>query len=112
MFEDVSAVQADVASNQGDISEIQDDITEIQEDVSAVQDDVIVVAADVERNSADITTLATFGTWCGVQNDWDTVGTITYERITFSASNNMNLAATPLDLNTGINGHVLLLSGY
>ena len=93
--EKITAVQADVGTNQGAI-------TEIQGDVVAVQDDVIVVAADVERNSADITTLATMGHWCGFREDqWNTVGTITYKRITFSASN-MNITGTPLDINTGI----------
>ena len=77
---------------------------------SAVQNDVVAVAADVERNSADITTLATFGIWCGEQDQWTTDGTttdgtITYDSITFSASNNMNIAATPLDINTGITRH-------
>ena len=101
--EKITAVQADVGSNQ-------DAITEIQGDVAAVQDDVIVVAADVEKNAADISTLATMGHWCGVQDYWTKVGTITYNRITFSDSN-MNIAATPLDINTGIKkSHVLLLS--
>jgi len=99
---DVAAVQGDVAVVQADVASNQGDIAVIQGDVSAVQDDVVVVAGDVERNSADITTLATFGTWCGEQYRWATVGTITYDSITFSASNNMNIGATPLDINTGI----------
>ena len=99
MFEVVSAVQADVASNQGDISEIQGD-------VSAVQEDIRALAGDVERNSADITTLATTGAWCGVKAVLKkTVGTITYDYLTISASNNMNIDVTPLDINTGINSH-------
>ena len=48
-------------------------LAEIQGDVAAVQDDVVVVAADVERNSVHITTLATTGTWCAVQDYWNTV---------------------------------------
>ena len=105
VFQDVAAVQGDVAAVQGDVASNQGDITEIQGDVAAVQNDVVEVAADVARNSADITTLATFGTWCGYQDTWTTDGTITYDRIKFSASNNMNYASTPLNINTGINSN-------
>merc|ERR1712110_721260 len=102
LTDEVDGVQVDVAAVQGDVAAVQGDVAVVQGDVSAVQDDVVVVAGDVERNSADITTLATFGTWCGEQYRWATVGTITYDSITFSASNNMNIGATPLDINTGI----------
>ena len=94
------------------ISDILERMGEMERNIVAVQDDVIVVAADVEKHSADITTLATFGTWCGVKNIiWDAVGTITYDRITFSDSKNMNIAVPPLDINTG-KCEVLSLSGY
>ena len=44
------------------------------------------------------------GHWCAAHNSdaWSKVGTITYDRITFSDSN-MNITDTPLDINTGIN---------
>jgi len=98
----VLLLSRDVDDLTDDVATVQRDVAVVQDDVAAVQDDVIVVAADVERNSADITTLATFGTWCGEQDRWNTVGTITYDSLTFSASNNMNYASTPLDINTGI----------
>ena len=85
-----------------DVEDLQEEVDGVQGDVAAVQDDVVAVAEDVERNSADITTLATMGTWCGTKKEWYTVGTITYDSITYSDSNNMNIAATPLDINTGI----------
>ncbi len=46
------------------------------------------------------------GHWCAArtQTVWRTVGTITYDNITFSDSN-MNITDTPLDINTGINSH-------
>ena len=102
---DITEIQGNVAAVQGDVDDLQEDVASVQGDVAAVQDDVVAVAVDVERNFADITTLSTFGTWCGVQDQWSTVGTITYDSITFSASNNMNYATTPLDINSGINRH-------
>ena len=85
-----------------DVEDLREEVDGVQGDVAAVQDDVVAVAEDVERNSADITTLATMGTWCATKKEWYTVGTITYDSITYSDSNNMNIAATPLDINTGI----------
>ena len=88
-----------------DVEDLQEEVDGVQGDVAAVQDDVVAVAEDVERNSADITRLATMGTWCATKKEWYTVGTITYDSITYSDSNNMNIAATPLDINTGITHH-------
>ena len=99
----VFLLSRDVDDLQDDVEENSANITKVFEDVATVQDNVVVVAADVERNSVDITTLATTGTWCGYQDYWSPVGTINYDSLTFSASNNMNYAATPLDINTGIN---------
>ena len=91
----------DVEDLTEDVEKNSANITKVSEDVAAVQDDAIVVANDVERNSADITTLATMGAWCGEKYIWETVGTITYDRITYSDSNNMDITGTPLDINTG-----------
>ena len=99
----VFLLSRDVDDLQDDVEENSANMTKVFEDVATVQDNVVVVAADVERNSVDITTLATTGTWCGYQDYWSPVGTINYDSLTFSASNNMNYAATPLDINTGIN---------
>ena len=95
---DVAVIQADVASNQGDFAVIR-------KAVAAVQDDVVALEESIERNSADISTLATMGHWCAAQTDgnWKRGGTITYNKLIFSASYNMNIAGTPLDINTGIN---------
>ena len=87
-----------------DVAAVQNDVTSVHNDVTAVQDDVTSMAADMERNSADITSLGVRGHWCVVQDHWNTVGTITYDTITYSDSN-LNIATTPLDINTGINSH-------
>ena len=105
---DVDDLQDDVEENSANITKVFKDVAAVQEDVSAVQDDVVVVAGDVERNSADITTLTTVGYWCGEQSSWDTVGTITYDRLSFSNSNNMEITSTPLDINTGNNSNKCL----
>ena len=102
---DVDDLQEDVEENSAIITKVVEDVTMIQGDVAAVQDDVIAVEGDVWRNSADISTLATTGTWCGYQDVWNKVGTINYNSITFSASNNLNIAVTPLDINTGNYSH-------
>ena len=96
-----------------DVAAVQNDVTSVQNDVTAVQDDVTSMAADMERNSADITSLGVRGHWCGYQDYWSTVGTITYDSITYSDSN-MNITDTPLDINTGNNSHKsqVILSGY
>ena len=73
----------------------------MKDDVAAVQNDVTSMAAGVKRNSADITILGVMGHWCGYKFIWDTVGTITYDSITYSDSN-MNIPDTPLNINTGI----------
>ncbi len=137
--DDVASVQGDVASVQGDVvsvtedveknsanitkvfedvAAVQGDVAAVKGDVAAVQDDVVSVAEDVERNSAEITTLGVMGSWCAARTSyWSTgnIGTITYDSLTFSSSNNMNLAAIPLDINTGINRNTssdILLSEY
>ena len=93
----------DVEDLTDEVDGVQVDVAAVQGDVAAVQDDVVLVAADVERNSADITTLGTRGTWCSYRDgQWNTAdSTITYDRLTISDSNNMNIAGTPLDVNTG-----------
>ena len=54
----------DVKDLQEEVDGVHGDVAEVQGDVAAVQDDVIAVAEDLERNSADITSLGTRGTWC------------------------------------------------
>ena len=63
------------------------------EEVTGVQYDVVTVAEDVAS-------LATRGTWCATKDTWNTVGTISCDRLTFSDSN-INITETPLDINTG-----------
>ena len=78
-------------------------ITKVLDDVTAVQDDVASVQEDVERNFADITSLGVRGHWCATSyGPWTTVGTITYDSLSYSDSN-MNIMSTPLDIKTGIN---------
>ena len=90
MKDDVAAVQGDVAAVQGDVTAV-------------LGSNITKVLEDVVRNTADITSLGLRGHWCGEQDGpWNTVGTITYDSITYSDSN-MDITATPLDINTGIN---------
>ena len=89
-----------------------EDIKNLKEKLEAVVVNITAVQDDVERNSADITSLGVRGHWCGYQSYWDTLGTITYDSITFSDSN-MNITGTPLDIDTGNNSHkCYYLSGY
>ena len=78
-----------------------EDIRKLTDDITAVQNDVASMAADVERHSADITSLGVRGYWCATRNEkWNTVGTITYESLTYSDSN-LDITSTPLDINSG-----------
>ena len=54
----------------------------------------------------DVTTAVHgFGTWCAEKGGpLPTLGTITYDSITYSDSN-MNITDTPLNITTGINIH-------
>ena len=88
--------------HSANITKALEDVAAVQDDVAEVQGDVAAVQEDVKRNSAVITTSARRGTWCGKQVSWRTVGTITYDSITYSDFNNMSIAAPPLDINTGM----------
>ena len=123
--EKITQTQSSMVLLSKDVEDLTDEVEGVQGDVAAVQGEVIAVAEDVERNSADITTLKVMGHWCATQSSWDrvvnsgirdTVGTITYDRLTYSDSN-MNFTGTPLDIKTGkyrIQSvlQVFLLSGY
>ena len=114
VFEDVAAVQADVITVASDVEENSDLITNILDDVvsltSSYQQQEFQIetltssdqqqTVEIESLSSQIDSLGARGHWCGYQHQWTTVGTITYERLTFSDSN-MNITATPLDINTG-----------
>ena len=99
--DDVASVTEDVERNSANITNVLEDVAAVQGDVAALQDDVVAVADDVESNSAAITTLGVLGSWCATKNDWSTVGTITYDILTYSDSNNMEITSTPLDINSG-----------
>lgn len=73
-----------------------EDITTEMEDMKKNFQDII------EDQASKIKSLGTRGTWCGYKHSWKTVGTITYENLTISNSNNMEITRTPLDINTGI----------
>ena len=55
-----------------------------------------------EEQARQIKSLGTRGSWCGYQDLWNKVGTITYDRLIFSTSKNMEIRGTPLDITTGI----------
>ena len=58
-----------------------------------------------EELAEQIGSLSIRGSWCGYQDVWNSKGTVTYDRLTFSNSNNMEITGTPLDINTGINSN-------
>ena len=60
LSEEVDSNKEDIEFNQLKTDLLSRDVEDLTDDVAAVQDNVVEVAADVERNSADITTLATF----------------------------------------------------
>ena len=56
-----------------------------------------------EEQARQIRSLDTRGSWCAHRKgSWNTVGTITYDRLIFSTSKNMEIRGTPLDITTGI----------
>ena len=112
MSEDVVSNRDDITVNQLKTELLTRDVGDLQDDVTTVQDEVVAVAEDVEslsssdqQQAAQIQSLGTRGTWCGyIFGPWNTVGTITYDSLTFSDSN-MEIAGTPLDINTGNYSH-------
>ena len=94
-----------------EMEDMKKNIMRNEEKITDNELSVFLLTRNVEENSDDITSLGLRGHWCGYRYLWETgPGTITYERITYSDSN-MN-TGTPLDINTGMNSHKLLLSGY
>ena len=89
-----------ITDNQSSVLLLSRDVDDLQEDVERNSANITKVSVDVEENVADITTLGTIGTWCATKFSWYTVGTITYDGLTFSDSN-MYVTETPLDINTG-----------
>lgn len=122
--EKIDQAQSSVVLLSKDVDDLTDEVVTVAEDVernsaniTIVQDDVVAVAEDVESLSssdqhqeAQIKSLGARGTWCGYQNEWTAIGTITYDSLSFSDSN-MN-TGTPLNINSGNYSHMLLLSGY
>ena len=140
---DVEKNSANITKVSGDLSVVQDEVVSVGVDVEEnsalitnILDDVVSLtssdqqqtmqietltssdqqqAMEIESLGSQIDSLGARGTWCAVQDgSWKTEGTITYDRITFSASNNMNISTTPLDINSGLTvtsmSQVLLLS--
>ena len=59
-----------------------------------------------EEQASQIKSLATRGSWCAYKNGpWTSVGTITYDRLSISDTNNMDITGTPLDINSGFYAH-------
>merc|ERR1711860_308493 len=70
--------------------------------ITNVFEDVVSLITSYQQQEFQIESLGARGTWCGNQDgSWSKVGTITYDRLTYSDSN-MNITGTPLDINTGI----------
>ena len=87
------------------ISDMLERMEEMEKNIMRNDEKITENQLSLFQLTRDVETLATIGHWCGEQDRWNTGGTITYDSITFSASNNMNYATTPLDINTGINSH-------
>ena len=87
------------------ISDMLERMEEMEKNIMRNDEKITENQLSLFQLTRDVETLATIGHWCGEQDRWNTGGTITYDTITFSASNNMNYATTPLDINTGINSH-------
>ena len=69
---------------------------------SVAQDVVNLKASDLEQQT-EIESLSTNGKWCAwTYGAWTTTGTINYQSLTFSDSNNMEITGTPMDINSGI----------
>ena len=69
---------------------------------SVAQDVANLKASDLEQQT-EIESLSTNGKWCAWNyGAWTTVGTIKYQKLTFSDSNNMEITGTPMDINSGI----------
>ncbi len=122
ILEEMEDMKENIMRNEEKIIDNKSSVVLLTKDVEDLQDEVIIVAEDVEsltssdqqqtsqiasltssdqQQTFQISSLATRGTWCGYQNYWNTVGTITYDSLTFSNSNNMDLNGTPLNMNTG-----------
>ena len=108
----VLLLSRDVDDLQEDVATVQDDVEENSAMIANVFDDLVSLTSSdqqqdvkIESLSSQIDSLGARGHWCGYQKEWrSTVGTITYERLTYTDSN-MNITDNPLDINTGINCH-------
>merc|ERR1711860_392085 len=70
--------------------------------ITNVFEDVVSLITSYQQQEFQIESLGARGTWCGYQDgSWSKVGTITYDRLTYSDSN-LNVTGTPLDIDTGI----------
>ncbi len=102
--EKITQAQSSVVLLSKDVDDLQEDVEENSALITNVIDDVVSLTSSDQQQTVQIESLGARGHWCAARtiNSWNTVGTITYDRITYSDSN-MNIAATPLDINTGIN---------
>ena len=69
------------------------------EEVKKLQDQIDDSNNVLTSNSQKLQTLGVHGKWCAFQDYSTTLGTITYDRLTFSETN-MN-TGQPLNINTG-----------
>jgi len=118
--EEVDGVTEDVERNSADITKVFEDVSAVQDDVTEVFEDVVSLTSSFQQQTiqiesltssdqlqaSQIQSLGTRGEWCSIRkNDlgpaWTTIGTITYDRLTFSNSNNIP-TGTPLDISTGM----------
>ena len=101
-----------IADMKEEMGDMKDKLAETEEKLAEMSEKMEQQEFQIESLSSQIDSLGVRGHWCGEQDSWRTVGTITYDTIYYSDSN-MNITDTPLDINTGITqSQVLLLSGY
>ena len=122
ILDEMEVMKRYIMGNEEKITDLQDDVVFVAEDVEKnsvlitnMSEDVASLISSDQLQTAQIASLASSdqhqalmmgalgirGTWCShITGPWDTVGTITYDRLTFSDTN-MNITSTPLDINTG-----------
>ena len=92
-------------------SEILEDIKNLKEQV-----DSLTASDQAQETRLDtLDTLTTWGTWCAYQDSWKSVGTIKYDRLTFSDTNwpSPAIFGTPMSYSRGsFQSQELLIIGY
>ena len=92
-----------------DIKQLKENITSLDnkiirngEKITDNQSSMLLLTKDVEDLQEEVDGVSTRGHWCSFKNEWNAEGTVTYDYLTFSDSNNMDYGETPMNINSGI----------